>query len=333
MLFFVNGCKDEDIELVPEWESAINGFAQLPAAKSFVYNEPDVAVDVNLRWISIDNKAAVEKVEVYLLFDEPYIDVEGNPSVASHGADEDGENVGRLFRTFEGSEVPGNREDVSFSISQEDVYNLYSDAVFDYDEDDTATPVFDNPDKPERDDVNRVLPGDNITVRWEFTATDGRVFYAWSPSVCTEFPGSNCQVSFTSICLSELEGTFDYETTDIQCDNCGGSVPGPAGCGSSVTGSGTLETLGGGQYALSDATFGMYGCAWDDDPATGVTLRDVCEKVSFGGSDQYGLLYTFTIVSNDGNTLTIDWSNDYGDSGRSALTRTDGKTWPLTLYN
>lgn len=142
------------------------------------------------------------------------------------------------------------------------------------------------------------------------------------------------QVTINLVCPSDLAGTFSYVTTNIACENCDGSVPGAAACGASVAGVGTLtESDNFGVYNVSDATFGQYGCAWADAPAEGVTFIDVCGKVSTGGADAYGLVYTFTIVSNDGETLTINWENDYGDSGTTALTRTDGKTWPDNLHN
>ena len=89
--------------------------------------------------------------------------------------------------------------------------------------------------------------------------------------------------------------------------------------------------LGGGRYAISDITFGQYDCAWDDSPAAGVTLNDICGSLSLSGSDQYGLVYSISIVTNDGSSLVINWENDYGDSGKSTLTRTDDKSWPLNL--
>lgn len=322
VLVTATACED-DKELVPEWESAINGFGQLPNSSAFIFNDPDVGVDVALRWISIDSKASVEKIDVYVLFDEPYVDKDGNPAIAAHGGEE-----GVLLESYSGSNVPANRQDLTFSVLQSDIFELYSDASFDYDGDGVATPVFENPDKPERDDVNRVLPGDAITVRWEFTAADGRVFKSWSPSVCTEFPGSNCLLSFTSVCVSDLAGTYDYTTTNIGTGTGGNA----AACGGSATGSGELEALGGGRYSVSDATFGVFPCAWSDDPVTDVVLTDVCSDISFSGTDQYGDSYTLTVVSNDGTSLTIDWINTYGDKGRSTLTRTDGKSWPLELY-
>jgi hypothetical protein len=139
-------------------------------------------------------------------------------------------------------------------------------------------------------------------------------------------------ITISLVCASDLGGTYSYVTTNIQCENCDASVPGEGACGVSVSGTGTLKETGNlGVYSVSDATFGEYGCAWADTPAEGVTLIDVCGKISTGGSDKYSLVYTFTIKGNDGETLTIDWENDYGDSGTTELTRTDGKAWPDNL--
>lgn len=331
LIVSITSCKDDSIELVPEWESAVHGLGDFAegSSASFVYNEPDVDVDMELQWISIDQKASVEKIEIFVLVDESYVDpADGNSKVAQHGGEE-----GRLYTTFEGSAVPGNREPITFSIDQAALYELYKDATFDYGN--GSVSVFNNPDKPERNTTNRFIPDDAISIRWQFTTSDGRVFSKWGPSVCTEFPGANCSIDFGVVCNSDLGGTFSYETTNIQCANCPASYPGVAGClaAAPITGTGTLTALGGGKYTVPDATFGQYACAWDDSPAAGVVLNDVCDKISTSGADQYGLVYTFSIVSNDGTTLTIDWANDYGDQGRTALTRTDGKSWPLTLHN
>jgi len=140
-------------------------------------------------------------------------------------------------------------------------------------------------------------------------------------------------IKWNAACPSDLGGTYSYSTTNIVCANCGTSYPGAAGCADPTTGTGTLASAGGSKYNVSDATFGQYGCAWTDTPAVGVTVTDVCHKISTGGSDQYGLLYDFIIVSVTASDLTIDWSNDYGDAGTTTLTRTDSKTWPLDLSN
>ena len=178
--------------------------------------------------------------------------------------------------------------------------------------------------------------GDFIEVRLAATDNQGRVFTNSNLSgdvASGDYYASSFFYRVGLVCPSNLGGTYSYVTTNFQCDNCPPSFPGVAGCGASVSGTGTLTDQGGGKYAVTDATFGQYACAWSDNPATGVVFNDACNKVSTSGTDQYGLVYTFTIIANDGASLTIDWANDYGDAGRTVLTRTDSRTWPLGLTN
>lgn len=131
-------------------------------------------------------------------------------------------------------------------------------------------------------------------------------------------------------CPSDLGGTYSYSTTMI----VGG--PGAAPCAATVTGTGTLTedagTAGNGRYSATDFSFGMFSCAWGVSSTLGsLRLVDLCEGLSMAGTDRYGDSYTIDVVSVTASTLTIDWINTYGDRGRSALTRTDAKTWPLGL--
>src|SRR5690349_2201572 len=113
-LVAVTSCKDESIVLIPEWETAVHGFAAVTSANSdFSYNDTALPIDIDLQWISIDQALTVTKMEVYVLFDENYIDADGNPAVAHHGG-----TTGRLFESFEGAAVPANRTPVAVSISQ-----------------------------------------------------------------------------------------------------------------------------------------------------------------------------------------------------------------------
>ncbi len=138
---------------------------------------------------------------------------------------------------------------------------------------------------------------------------------------------SNVIVNAPVACKSDLGGTFTYSTV-VTAVGAGGDL---GGCDNPVTGEASFDEDGAGFYRISDATFGQYDCAWGDTPAVGVTITDVCNTLTLGGSDQYGLIYTFVILNNDGTNLEIEWSNDYGDKGTSVLTRNDGKTWPLGL--
>jgi hypothetical protein len=212
---FATSCKDEDQELVPVWESAVHGLAEVTSPNvDFLYNDPSVGLDLNLQWVSIDGKASVSRIEVFALFNESYVDVDGNPKVAKHGGDE-----GMSLRVYEGAEVPGNRTPVSFSVTQADLYALYKDNTFDYGN--GTVSVFNNPDKPQRNETQHFMWDDAIKVRWEFTTTDGRVFDAWGISVCTEFPGANCSVDVAVVCASEIAepaGDWVFDLTDVYGD-------------------------------------------------------------------------------------------------------------------
>jgi hypothetical protein len=173
--------------------------------------------------------------------------------------------------------------------------------------------------------------GDNFQITFPINTADGRrLTVALNSDLCNEpvqpsFGG--CSYVWGIACPSDLAGTYDYSTI-VTAVGDGGDI---SGCSNPVTGSGSLTEIGGGIYSVSDATFGQYDCAWADSPAIGVTMTDICNTVYVGGSDQYGLIYTFVLIGNDGTDLTIDWSNDYGDVGTSILSRTDGKSWPPNM--
>lgn len=217
LLAIGTSCKDDSIELIPKWESAVHGLAEVTSTNTdFLYNDPSIGLDFDLQWISIDGKASVTRIEVFALFNEEYVDGDGNVKVAKHGGEE-----GRSFVVYEGSAVPANRTFTSFSLSQAELYALYQDVQFDYDgpakdaNGENTGPcvsgckpmvsVFNNPDKPQRDSQKHFMWDDAIKIRWEFTTEDGRLFYEWAPSVCNEFPGANCSLDVGVVCASEIE--------------------------------------------------------------------------------------------------------------------------------
>ena len=211
-------CSD-DKELVPVWETGINGEGLMTGASSdFRKGDNSVKLDVGLKWISVDSKATATKIEVFLTFKENYVDIDGNPAVANHGT--------KLFKTFEGAAVPANREAVNFSVSQDDVYALFNGVTYDYKDgvDDNAIDVFAAPFNTDRNAVDKFLPEDKFQFTWQFTGDDGRVFKAWSPSTCTEFPESNCQLDFGVVCATEITdpgadgGAWTIDMTDVYGD-------------------------------------------------------------------------------------------------------------------
>jgi len=222
----VTSCKDDSLVLVPEWESAVHGFGRVTSTNTdFLFNDPAVDIDLNLQWISIDKKLTVTRIDVYALFNENYIDQDGNPKVAAHGG-----AGGRLLTSFEGGAVPANRTPISLSVSQADLYNLYDDATFDYDgpAGNPAVNVFTY--KPQRNATQRFMWDDAIRLRWEFTTDDGRVFSNWGISVCTEFPGANCAIDFGVVCASTITnpgangGQYEIAMTDTYGDGWNGAA-------------------------------------------------------------------------------------------------------------
>jgi hypothetical protein len=169
---------------------------------------------------------------------------------------------------------------------------------------------------------------DQFIFRHAMNFPDGQVFSSTNVNTAIAAGGGVYKSPFQNvvsiICASDIGGEINYVTTVT------GSVNGFAACLPTVSGITHWNVLGPGSYEVEDGTFGQYDCSWDDSPAAGLTLVDACEILSLSGSDQYGLLYTWDVLSNDGTTLRMGWFNDYGDSGYSDLTRT-GKTWPLAL--
>ncbi len=318
LLLPVYSCRDESLYPIPEYETAVHGFARIKqgSATTFFFGENTGKIDMELQWVSIDQKNTVTKIEVFINFRESYLDQEGNPRVANHGT--------KKLLTIEGSNVPANRTFTGFSVTAEQIYNLYRDAQFNYGDGNGSVPVFNNTFKPDRTPNSRFTPDDTFTVTWAFTTADGRYFDSWSDSVCSEFPGANCQIRWGVVCVSDLAGTFNYVSTEL--------VRGPGGtaCGGPITGQVTWTLVSAGKYSTTDASFGQFGECWGDDPANSPTFRinDVCNKISTEGRDQYGDAYTYTIQNVDGPNLTIRWRNTYGDGGLVVLTRTDGRNWP-----
>jgi hypothetical protein len=189
---------------------------------------------------------------------------------------------------------------------------------------------------------NKLTPGTTVTIpagenvaNIEFEILDDNINpgEVW-PLVVTITGGDLPLSSYLSAtfrlqvtCPSDLGGTYSYSMTNIV-----GGV-GYTTCASPQTGTGTLTEGANGVYSGTDFTFGQFACGYGDTPPAGtLRLNDICDKLSFTGVDKYGDSYSITVISVTASVLTFDWLNTYGDGGRVALTRTDAKSWPLTLY-
>lgn len=179
--------------------------------------------------------------------------------------------------------------------------------------------------------ATEVEGSDQFTFRQAMVFPDGRVFSSDNVQTAISSLGGVYKSPFANvvpvICPSDLGGTINYSTTLMTIGGGYGSCGDPE----PVVGTTKFDVVANGFYDIEDASFGFWAQdCYQQGKSTGVQLIDACDILTIGGSDQYGDTYTWTIVSNNGTTLVIDWINTYGDSGRAALSRT-GKTWPLTL--
>lgn len=330
ILACVTSCKDDSIVIVPEWETAVHGFGGFNTGtpQNFVFQKPAVALDLKLQWISIDSKLTVTKIDLYVLFNEPFTDPDGNPATAKHGGD-----GGKLFASYSGSEIPANRTNFNIPVSQDDLYQLYKDATFDYDKDEStpATPVFANPDAPDREPSNPFVKGDALQLIWVFTTDDGRVFSNWAPSVCNEFPGANCAINWGVICDSDLAGTYDVVSTFTSPGYFDSNNPdfqyGPGNDGSVANGVQTYNDIAvaaetaAATYNIPDITNGFEPIMWGNDPVNAIVADQcgtiVATKINFSA-------YTYEILPgskvNADGSLTIVWQNEFGENGISTFT-------------
>ena len=171
---------------------------------------------------------------------------------------------------------------------------------------------------------------DQFVFRQALVFPDGKTYSSGNVNSAIASTGGVYKSPFQNIvtvvvCASALDGDLNFHTVVT------GAVVSIVPCQPFVEGKTTLKKITHGEYAIGDATFGQYECAWSDVDAFGVNWVDFCDAITTTGSDKYGLIYTYSLVTNDGTTLVLDWFNDYGDTGTTSLTRVSGATWPLTL--
>ncbi|HRJ28816.1 MAG TPA: hypothetical protein PLV21_08565 [Cyclobacteriaceae bacterium] len=281
---FLMSCKDDSLQIVPEWESAVHGLGSFSATTddvNFIKGDPSVELTFDLLWNSIDKKNTVTKIELYVVFNEAYIDQDGNPKTAKHGGDQ-----GKLLMTMQGGNVPADKVKTTFSISQNDVYALYQANTFNY----FGTgqlPVWGAGSiRDDRDTGDfKFVDGDSFQLRWAFTTADGRVFKAWGISVCTEFPGANCSVNWQAVCsqtINEPAGNWTIAMNDSYGDGWNG-----AAIRVTIDGVSTDYTLNDGSAGVSVVTV--------PPTATSLTFAFV--------SGDWDSEVTFTITSAKGNVI------------------------------
>jgi len=154
-------------------------------------------------------------------------------------------------------------------------------------------------------DLSTVEVGESCT--FTFDATNGTGVNRSSRSLTVPFS-----------CFSSLAGTYDFVTADIWCGEPNSS------------GQATWTEVGAGLYEIDDWAYGSYQACYGGGAASWGSLQisDVCNKLTVLGLDNYDDTWTLGIDDISGSDLTIRWSNTYGETGTTTLTRTDGSEWP-----
>lgn len=276
-------CEDEELKErnFPGWETGVNGFGQVTStATNFLLSDVANGLDFDFRWISIDEDNTVSSISFYVTFNEEYLNPDGDPAIANHGT--------VLFMTNDSP--PANREDMSLSISQTEMYDLFSGATFDYDEDGTAESVWTYAPKGRNVTTSPFVDGDDFLLTWELTTEDGRVFDSWSPSVCTELPGSNCEISWILECgqiFNDPRGIYSLAMQDSYGDGWNGAF-----ITVSIDGTDTDYVLD--DYDLASASVDI------PVPASASSL-----SFAFTGGD-WDSEITYQVTSEHGNTIISD---------------------------
>ncbi len=314
-LSFLMSCEDA-YNPYPNFESAPHGLGKYkpgtPTSLFFGDNKSKLEGDV--QWISTDGAVTVDEIDLFISWNEGYLDQDGLPKTASHGK--------KKLRTLPAGSA---RTPQNFSFTAEDVYNLFKGATFDYKDGAGVRDVFNNPKDPSRSSSSYLTTNDKFVFSWAFKASDGRYFDSWSGGICNNSVGANCQLNFNIVCLSELVGTYNYRAIGW--------------CGTEKTGTLELKSAGTGVYepyldgaAEPDFSFGAYGACYPPGsqlPGGSLRLNDVCNKLSFSGQSRWGETYEFREIKVNGPELYISWKNDYDpEAGEIYITSTNGSSWP-----
>lgn len=170
---------------------------------------------------------------------------------------------------------------------------------------------------------------DVISYRFQVNLTNGASFTNTNANaniISEQAYASPFLYTATVVCPTDLAGTHSYVASNLVADNNPGNCP-----SGEVTGTVTWTDLGGGEYSTTDLGYGQYeSTCWNDGPAAsaGSTFTDACGLIVSGGTDQYGLIYTWEITDITGSVMTLNWTNDYADSGTAVITREGGADWP-----
>lgn len=178
--------------------------------------------------------------------------------------------------------------------------------------------------------AENVKSGDRFIFRGNVTTTSGANYSASNSSASVNGASFRGFFNFTinAFCPSSLEGEYTYQTiaSSINCPLEEMEVP------NDLTGTVSIIALGGGEYTLSDWSFGAYAVCYEptDKAAYGkLQFTETCKEVAFTGKiDDLGEKWSF-VSDIDGQNWTITWENTFGEQGSATIENPNG--WDFSL--
>lgn len=124
------------------------------------------------------------------------------------------------------------------------------------------------------------------------------------------------------ICPSDLAGTYTVFWERLQTgDGSGGAAQTATNFVINAANEVTVTQVATGVYQVNDMSFGMYPGIYSDSRPVG-RFSDTCDVIDGASTnvDRYGDPFTIEGVVNSDDTITITWSNTWGDGGTVVLT-------------
>ncbi len=131
-------------------------------------------------------------------------------------------------------------------------------------------------------------------------------------------------VAIRTICPSDLAGTYTVFYEYLQTGDSEGG-PNQTATNFVIAAADEVkweETSGAANYLIDDMSFGMYPGLYGDAAPSG-RISDSCNELTGDSAnvDQYGDPFTISGVVNEDGTISLSWSNTYGDGGDVILTK------------
>lgn len=165
-----SSCRKEELNPVATPEPGVWGQGKLLSGQFTAGNDANSKVSMQLKWIDVNRKVTITKMEVFITMTEKYIDKNGNPATADHGS--------KSYKVFD---AKGNNEAVLFDITANEVYALFQTAKFNYGKGAGNQDVFST--ATGRTAGKRFTQNDSFKMEWALTSKDGLVYKWWSVSV------------------------------------------------------------------------------------------------------------------------------------------------------